>query len=168
MEIKHDGSKLVIDGIVDVTKDGNDYTFQCGYHKITVAEPGTSWHHDTPPEQPAPKKDPHYYQNGNNGLSVADSVERAHETIVFNTWGGYHITNDEEELLRDSITNLIEEGAGRDKAYAIAGVVKKGAKEGRFKGASLAFFFHGIVEGYIKEPVKVEANKPILSPYFIR
>jgi hypothetical protein len=167
VEVKFDGEKLTIDGIIDVTKRSNDYFFQCGYHKIAVTPPGSAPRRGISPgwmamdysQDPMQQRDPHYYKNGHNNYTVEQSVDRALDTIIYETWGDYDSVDiGEDTLLFDALTKLITNGDGRDRAYAIAGSIAKGVREGRFKGVPLAFLFHGIVEGHIKEPVKVEAR----------
>jgi hypothetical protein len=166
VDVRFDGQKLTIDNIIDVTKKDNDYLFQCGYHKIAVTPPGFDDQRRgiTPgwlavERDPIQQKDPHYYKNGNNNLTIEDSVDRAIDTIIYSTWDYYDSdTVGDIHLLIDAVTKIIKKGEGRDRAYAIAGSIAKGVREGRFKGVPLAFLFHGIVDGHITEPVKVEAR----------
>lgn len=173
MQVAFDGQKLTIDNIIDVTKKGNDYAFQCGYYNITVSDPSKQTDTGSAEivEKPdtTPTHDPHYYANGNNGLTVEDSAYRAYDKII-NMWSeaGYsHITIGSYSELYDDVKQIIVDGEGRHRAYAIAGAIKKGVQEGRFKGVPLFFLFRGIAQGHITEPQKVEAKpKSNTSSFF--
>jgi hypothetical protein len=164
VEVKFDGQKLVIDDIIDVTKDGGDYHFQCGYHKIKVSSPQSfnlGQQFATPNYISEPvERDPVFYKNGNNGMSVVSSAARAMRYITEDMWYDYDEHIGSEDMLEEAVINIIKNGDGRNYAYALAGIVKKGVEQGRFKGVPLSMLFWGIVEGHIQEPERVEHPYP--------
>jgi hypothetical protein len=97
-----------------------------------------------------PAKDPHYYMNGMNGLSVPESVERALNRVFHEIWNNFTATDiGDINLLREVITTMISEGQGRQAVYALAGGIKKGYVNGYYEGVPLAWVMKGYIDGHI-------------------
>lgn len=119
-----------------------------GQPATQVASPGTD----------ALTYDPHYYRNGNNGLTVAESARRVVERLYYQTWGNF--TPDatgEPDDINKVVRELIRNNKGRDYAYTLGGRVKN-MKEGKgFDSYTCAEVFQwaALMDGAIEKPVFV-------------
>lgn len=88
-----------------------------------------------------PKKDRHYYRNGNNGLSMEESVERAvsgvEDTLDKVPSTNYSVVTPMPNQVRNGVRHMLESGSGRNDCYVLAGQVLKAYREGRIWGISI-------------------------------
>lgn len=160
-----EGDKVTLDGRITITKtSAGEYFIQSPDASVQV-EAGNI--HDKTVTPPQPKYDPKTYKDWTkNGLTVEESTHKAVDRIFYEIWGEFGNTEIDagKTSLFDPVRQLIVDGKGRDTAYAIAGGIKRGYKEGKYKGVPLTYIFKGIVEGEIKTPEKV-SNPPVWNAY---
>jgi hypothetical protein len=83
--------------------------------------------------------DPHYYANGNNGLSVAESTSRAVNRLFYTTWSDYTAEEcGDPDDIGKVVRLLIKGNKGRDYVYALGGRVKNLKDSGSFTRYTLA------------------------------
>jgi hypothetical protein len=74
------------------------------------------------------REDPYPYITGLRGLSIATSAERASDKIMNDLWDGVFNKGDEDKLYAICGT-VLEDGAGRNYLYRVAGRVRNGLKD---------------------------------------
>ncbi len=159
MIVNINGEKVTLDGKITVEKvSTGEYKLDAPSASVEVTAGGSV--QDSTPNKSLSNhldKDPKWYKTSTNGLTVAQSVDRAFNRILDEIWlefSGTEVFTGGNDL-SSSIEKLIRDGKGRDAAYAIAGSIKNGYKEGKYKGIPLSYIFKGIVDGAIKQPEKV-------------
>lgn len=111
--------------------------------------------------------DGHYYANGNNRLSIAESTTRACERVYHETWGDYARRYNSSYALKTAdergsktdlakiVRKVILNGHGRDEVYRLAGRAKNLKESGGFPRYTLVELFQlsALLDGKLKAPV---------------
>lgn len=108
------------------------------------------------PDSDAIDRDPHYYRNGNNGLTIAESARRVVEKLYYGTWGDFTIVetgtpNDINKVVR----HIIRNNKGRDYAYTLGGRVKNLKQSKGFERYTCAKLLEwaALMDGALDTPV---------------
>lgn len=140
MDIKTSGNKIEIDGgKVVITKAGFDnyYIKASGFTELETS---------SKPLEPDVTYDPHYYYNGDNGLTVEKSVNR----VINRVKDKVHLNREQTDRVAEDIRKLIVDNKGRDTAYRLTGGIKKGMEEGIYGNVPFDVLFRAFVRGYMQ------------------
>lgn len=145
-EVSIDGGKVV------VKKYGKDnyYINASGFSRMETS---------SEPLEPEVMLDPHYYKNGNNKLTVDESVRRCMDELKLmyrnqfsfvsrNILVGF--SREQTERIYEDVRRKIAAGDGRDSVYKLFGSILKGYREGMYTGVPFDVVFRAYVNGYIK------------------
>lgn len=146
-------SRVVVDERITVNKTSKNYTVtdKREYAGIGAA----NYNIDT---------DPHYYQNGHNGLTIAASISKAYDKVYYDLVG-YDKTPTFAANVAEGVEYLIRNDYGRDAAYRFAGIVTKGIREGTYKGVPAGILFKLLTTGEM-QPVDPIGDRT--NTYYVR
>jgi hypothetical protein len=102
------------------------------------------------------ERDPHYYSNGNNGLSVAESTSRVVNRLIYHTWEPFNTDDigDPDDVAK-IVRRLIKDNKGRDYCYTLGGRAKNMKRDLSLKRYTLVELlqFAALLDGALAAPI---------------
>lgn len=144
MKVNFDGSVLKVNDALEI-KENTDgqLTVEFGSGGSVAAYdnpwPGasSSWAID----KPTVEYDENDYQNGNNGLTLSESVTKAYWRVVDETWAEFTGVQVGSYTEVWEVIEKIVRDYGRQEVYRIAGTIKSLYNKGYYKGVPLSLVF---------------------------
>ena len=156
ISVKVEGNHAIIDDgniRIDKTPLGNYNVKALDYHTVT-----TSNRSPEPKKAPEPYFDPHVYTSfSSNGLTVAESVERAMGRIG-EMLANYGVSFGNRDKVKEVVRRMIVASKGRDKVYSLAGRIAKDINKEVYKGVPFHILFDALESGEMSFPEHVSKN----------